>query len=156
MEFKIKLAKKTKVEAIDDAEGTPGASRQFTRFNHECKSKIEEMIDAGADVIMLPFFQNAQQVQRFINAVDGRVKTNLLVETPEAAENIDKILEIDGIDEIHIGLNDLHLGYGMTFMFELVADGTVQKLCEKIKKKNIRKRYYSSSLSYYINRTIMF
>lgn len=46
MEFKIKLAKKTKVEAIDEAEGTPGASRQFTRFNHECKSKIEEMIDA--------------------------------------------------------------------------------------------------------------
>ena len=101
------------------------------------EKEINSIIDAGADVIMLPFFQNAQQVQRFINAVDGRVKTNLLVETPEAAENIDEILEIEGIDEIHIGLNDLHLGYGMTFMFELVADGTVQKLCEKISKKNI-------------------
>lgn len=101
------------------------------------EEEIDSIIDAGADVIMLPFFQNAQQVRRFIKAVDGRVKTNLLVETPEAAENIDEILEIDGIDEIHIGLNDLHLGYGMTFMFELVADGTVQKLCEKIAKKNI-------------------
>lgn len=46
MEFKIKLARKTKVEVIDEAEGTPGSSRQITRFNHECKSKIEEMIDA--------------------------------------------------------------------------------------------------------------
>ena len=46
MEFKIKLARKTKVEVIDNAEGTPGSSRQFTRFNQECKSKIEEMIDA--------------------------------------------------------------------------------------------------------------
>lgn len=46
MEFKIKLARKTKVEVIDTAEGTPGSSRQFTRFNHECKRKIEEMIDA--------------------------------------------------------------------------------------------------------------
>ncbi len=101
------------------------------------EDEINSIIEAGADVIMLPFFQNAQQVRRFISAVGGRVKTNLLVETPESAENIDEILEIDGIDEIHIGLNDLHLGYGMTFMFELVADGTVQKLCEKISKKNI-------------------
>ena len=101
------------------------------------EEEINSIIDAGADVIMLPFFQNAEQVSRFIKAVDGRVKTNLLVETPEAAESIDEILEVEGIDEIHIGLNDLHLGYGMTFMFELVADGTVQKLCEKIAKKNI-------------------
>ena len=101
------------------------------------EEEINSIIDAGADVIMLPFFQNADQVKRFIKAVDGRVKTNLLLETPEAAENIDEILEVEGIDEIHIGLNDLHLGYGMTFMFQLVADGTVQKLCEKISKKNI-------------------
>ena len=46
MEFKIKLARKTKVEVIDEAEGTPGSSRQITRFNQECKRKIEEMIDA--------------------------------------------------------------------------------------------------------------
>ena len=101
------------------------------------EDEIDAIIDAGADVIMLPFFQNAQQVSRFIKAVGGRVKTNLLVETPESAENIDSILEVEGIDEIHIGLNDLHLGYGMTFMFELVANGTVEKLCKKIAKKNI-------------------
>lgn len=101
------------------------------------EDEIDAIIDAGADVIMLPFFQNAQQVSRFIKAVSGRVKTNLLVETPESAENIDEILEVEGIDEIHIGLNDLHLGYGMTFMFELVANGTVEKLCKKIAQKNI-------------------
>ncbi len=101
------------------------------------EDEIDSIIDAGADVIMLPFFQNADQVQRFINAVGGRVRTNLLIETPEAVDNLEEILEIDGIDEIHIGLNDLHLGYGMTFMFQLVADGTVERICEKIKKKNI-------------------
>ncbi len=101
------------------------------------EDEINGIIESGADVIMLPFFQNASQVRRFINAVNGRVKTSLLVETPEAVENLDEILEIQGIDEIHIGLNDLHLGYGMTFMFQLVADGTVQRICEKISKKNI-------------------
>ena len=49
----------------------------------------------------------------------------------------DDILDIDGIDEIHIGLNDLHLGYKMKFMFELLADGTVEYLCNKFKQKNI-------------------
>ncbi len=108
-----------------------------TSFYPSTEDEIDSIIECGADVIMLPFFQNAEQVRRFINAVGGRVKTNLLIETPEAVENLDEILEVEGIDEIHIGLNDLHLGYGMTFMFELVANGTVEKLCEKIKKKNI-------------------
>ena len=59
-----------------------------------------------------------------------------MVETPEAVENIDNILALTGIDYIHIGLNDLHLGYGMSFMFELLADGTVDMLC-KISEKGI-------------------
>lgn len=59
-----------------------------------------------------------------------------LVETPEAVEVIDDILELD-IDEIFIGLNDLSLGYGKKFMFELLSDGTVERLCYKFRKKEI-------------------
>lgn len=29
------------VETIDDAEGTPGSSRQYTRFNAECKPELD-------------------------------------------------------------------------------------------------------------------
>lgn len=61
----------------------------------------------------------------------------LLVETPEAAEIIDEILALDGIDEIHIGLNDLSLGCGKKFMFELLTDGTVERLCAKFRAKGI-------------------
>ena len=61
----------------------------------------------------------------------------LLVETPEAVDIIDDILNLEGIDEIHIGLNDLSLGYGRKFMFELLADGMVEKLCVKFKMKGI-------------------
>ena len=61
----------------------------------------------------------------------------LLVETAESVKSIDEILDIDGIDEIHIGLNDLHLDYKMKFMFELLVDGTVEYLCNKFKNKNI-------------------
>ncbi len=99
--------------------------------------EIDAAIEAGADILMLPYFKTAEEVQTFVRLVDGRVKTLPLVETPEAAACIDDILKIDGVDEIYVGLNDLSLGYGKKFMFELLADGTVEGLADKFKQKGI-------------------
>ena len=101
------------------------------------KQEIDDVIQAGADIIMLPYITGVEQVKKFLSIVGGRVKTMLLIETPQSAESLDKILEIDGIDEIYIGLNDLSLGYHKKFMFELLADGTVESLCLKCKLKGI-------------------
>lgn len=101
------------------------------------EEEIDSVVEAGADIIMLPYFKTASEVEKFIKLVNGRAKTCLLLETAEAAENIDSILSVDGIDEMYIGLNDLHLCYGMDFMFQLLADGTVERLAEKIKAKGI-------------------
>jgi 2-keto-3-deoxy-L-rhamnonate aldolase RhmA len=100
--------------------------------------EIDAVIDAGADVIMLPYFKTVSEVETFLRLVRGRTATMLLVETPEAVAAIDEILALDGIDEIHIGLNDLSLGYGMRFMFELLADGTVERLCRKFREKGVK------------------
>ena len=101
------------------------------------KEEIEATIKAGADIIMLPYFKTLNEVKEFIKIIDGRVKTILLIETPEAVDMIDDILELHGVDEVFIGLNDLSLGYGKKFMFELLVDGTVESLCLKFKQKNI-------------------
>lgn len=101
------------------------------------EDEINGIIERGADIVMLPFFKTTDEVKRFVGAVNGQARTMLLVETPEAAERIDEILNIPGIDEVHIGLNDLSLGYGKKFMFELLTDGTVEELCYKIRKKRI-------------------
>ena len=61
----------------------------------------------------------------------------LLFETPESISNIDEILDVDGIDEVFIGLNDLSLGYGKQFMFEILADRTVEAISLKFKQKNL-------------------
>lgn len=102
------------------------------------EEEVEQTIAAGADVIMLPMFRTKDEVARFLKAVNGRAKTLLLFETAEAVENIDDILSLTGIDEVHIGLNDLHLSYKMKFMFELLCEGTVQRLCEKFKARGIK------------------
>lgn len=101
------------------------------------EAEIDAVINAGADIIMLPFFKTAEEVRRFVADVNGRAKTLLLMETPEAASIVDEIIAIPGIDEIHLGINDMSLGYGKTFMFELLSDGTVENLCLKFKQAGI-------------------
>lgn len=101
------------------------------------KDEIDASIAAGADILMLPFFKTVEEVMEFIRLVGGRAKTLLLMETVEAANLVDDILEVPGIDMIHLGLNDMHLELGMKFMFELLANGTVEKLGNKIKAKGI-------------------
>lgn len=101
------------------------------------QAEINDVIEAGADIIMLPYFKTLEEVKRFLKIINKRTRTMLLVETPEAVDIIDDVLNLEGIDEIYIGLNDLSLGYGRKFMFELLADGTIEKLCVKFKMKGV-------------------
>lgn len=123
----------TKAELLVRINPIHEATSEYT----SSKEEIDGAIESGAQILMLPYFKTTKEVETFINLVGGRVKTMLLVETPEAVEIIDDILEIKGIDEIFIGLNDLSLGYGKKFMFELLSDGTVERLIEKFKAKNM-------------------
>ena len=110
---------------------------EATNENCSSEEEVRAVIDAGADIIMLPFFKTVEEVKRFIACVDGRAKASLLMETPDAVALADAIMAVPGIGEIHIGLNDLSLGYGKTFMFELLCDGTIEKLCLKFKYSGI-------------------
>jgi 2-keto-3-deoxy-L-rhamnonate aldolase RhmA len=101
------------------------------------KDEIDKVITYGADIVMLPYFKTEEEVKLFINYVKGRAQICLLYETSEAVEDIDAILKVKGIDYIHIGLNDLHISRNKEFMFELLTDGTVEMICNKIKKAGI-------------------
>lgn len=101
------------------------------------EEEINAVIEAGAELVMLPYFQSVHEVERFVKIVDGRAIVFPLLESKKGYERIDEILEVSGIDEIHIGLNDLSLDFGKKFMFELLADGTVEGLCEKFRQKGI-------------------
>jgi hypothetical protein len=46
VKFLLHFSPKITVKTIDDAEGTPGASRQYTRFNAIVKPKIEKVMNA--------------------------------------------------------------------------------------------------------------
>ncbi len=116
-----------RVNPIHDAGGDYGSS----------EAEINGAIECGADVLMLPYFKTAAEVKRFLECVNGRAHTILLLETQEAVDALDEILAIPGIEEIHVGLNDLSLSMGRDFLFELISDGTVEEICRKVRKKGI-------------------
>ncbi|MAW56251.1 MAG: aldolase [Oceanospirillales bacterium TMED33] len=100
------------------------------------EKEVDEAISAGADILMLPMFETADELSEFVSLVDGRVKIIPLVETVGAVKSFDSIVKVENIAEFYFGLNDLHLALGLNFMFELLADGTVEKLataCDQVK-----------------------
>lgn len=121
------------IVAIKKVITTSEIMARINPWNDDSVKEIEEVICYGADLIMLPMWRTVNEAKEFIHAVSGRAKTILLLETKEAVECLDNVLSLCGIDEIHIGLNDLHLSYGMDFMFEPLANGMIETLCKKIR-----------------------
>lgn len=107
-------------------------------LNSNSKKEINEVIEAGAEYLMLPMYRTKADVEKFITLVSKRAKIILLLETIDAERNLDEYIDLPGIDEIHIGLNDLHLEYKKKFMFELLANGKVEEITKKLKAKNIK------------------
>lgn len=107
-------------------------------IDDDSENEINEVINAGADYVMLPMFKSKQEVEKFLNLVNGRAKTMLLLETKEAEECLEEYVSLKGIDEIHIGLNDLHLAHKKSFMFELLTDGTVDKITKVLRERGVR------------------
>lgn len=95
------------------------------------ENEIEKVISYGADIIMLPMVFDQTDVKTFIDLVGGRTKTCVMIETTQALTRIDDILRVEGVDEVFFGLNDLHIGLGLNFMFEVLSGGIVEYLSEK-------------------------
>ena len=101
------------------------------------KYEIDKAIEYGADIIMLPMFSEVEEVQKFLEYVGGRCKTCLLFETSQSLARMDDILDLHGIDEGYIGLNDLHISLGLDFMFEILSSGLVDYMASKFKEHKI-------------------
>ena len=106
-------------------------------LNPNSQTEIDDAIANGADVIMLPMWRTVDDLHQLIRMVDGRAKVMPLLETDAAAEHLPEALGVHGIDQMHIGLNDLHLCYHQKFMFQLLMDGTVDRLSGLLREVDI-------------------
>lgn len=116
-------------------------SKLMVRINPISKAsykEINEVIELGADALLLPMFRKSAEVTEFLRLVNGRAECHLLLETATALARLDSILVSPGITSIHIGLNDLHIEMKLTFMFELLSSGLIDFACSKIKQAGIK------------------
>lgn len=90
--------------------------------------EVNAAIAAGARRLMLPMFESAHEVERFLHLVDGRVPVTLLAETPAAVANLGSYVPLlSPRDLIHFGLNDLRIALKLNFIFEVVASGLLEE-----------------------------
>ncbi len=101
------------------------------------KTEIDSVIKYGADIVMLPMVMDHHDVEQFVEMVDGRARVCIMIETAAAMARLDNILAVSGVDEIFIGLNDLHISMGLTFMFELLSGGLVEYIANKCNQAGI-------------------
>ncbi|MGH2841911.1 MAG: aldolase/citrate lyase family protein [Solirubrobacteraceae bacterium] len=94
--------------------------------------EVERLLAAGVQVLMLPMFTTSDEVARFVDIVAGRARVVLLLEQIAAAERLDEILAVEGIDELHVGLNDLALSIGAPNRFALLATPLMEDVAERV------------------------
>lgn len=84
-------------------------------------AQVERLLAAGVRVLMLPMYRTPEEVRRFVAAVGGRAGTVLLLETAEAVRCVHETVRVPGVDELHVGLNDLALSHGLPSRFAALA-----------------------------------
>ena len=104
----------------------------------ETAAEIDQILDGGADIVMVPMFHSAAELESAVRLVKGRARVVGLVETPEALADLPAILSsVNRPDEVFLGLNDLSLALGLPFLFQPLADGTVDAFCSAARSSHI-------------------
>lgn len=98
------------------------------------QNEVEKAVAYGADVLMLPMAVDQGDVEQYVAMVAGRARVCIMIETAAALARLDRILAVPGVDEVFVGLNDLHISMGLTFMFELLCDGLVEYIADKCRR----------------------
>lgn len=100
--------------------------------------EVDAALQQGADRLMLPMFTRASEVREFTQLVAGRVPVTLLLETAAALACLDEWVATPGLDEVYVGLNDLHVSMDLRFMFEPLALGLLDRIAAAVKQQRLR------------------
>lgn len=106
-------------------------------WNEGSISEINDVISRGAEIVTLPMVRDRDQAAQFIDAVNGRARTSLLVETLDALNHCDELFSLEGVDEAHIGLNDLAFDLGRQCIFDALADRLFDRCASIAARRNI-------------------
>jgi hypothetical protein len=83
--------------------------------------QAERVLERGAQVVMVPMVEEPAALRDFAAVVAGRARLVALVETATGVERVRELVAVPGVDEVHLGLNDLSLSLGLANRFAVLA-----------------------------------
>src|SRR5262245_38636821 len=127
----------------DDLAAVAQSIRQSALFvrssaiHTETQHEIETALSLGVQALMLPNFQTADEGAAVARFVRGGALLTVLVATPTAVHGLRESLAVPGVDEVMIGLTDLHLQLGVSNHFEVLASPLIDMLAAEIRRKGL-------------------
>lgn len=80
----------------------------------------------------------ADEVARFVDLIDGRAKVVPLLEHRLAADCVERVTALPGLDCVHVGLTDLALSMGVANRFELLASPVLMRIAAAVRRRGLR------------------
>jgi HpcH/HpaI aldolase/citrate lyase family protein len=122
-----------RLAAVREALGRATLFARVNPLDATTACETELLLAGGVEVLMLPMFSGPAEVGRFVEMVDGRARVVLLLETREAAERIADIVAVPGVDEVHVGINDLAIGLRVRTRFEVLDSALVEEVSQCVR-----------------------
>lgn len=91
------------------------------------RAEVQRALDGGASTLMLPMARAPREVEAFVRIVAGRARTLIQIETQALADQCAALQSIDW-DYAHVGLNDLKISRGDSWLWAPVLDGTIERI----------------------------
>ncbi len=98
-------------------------------FGETSEEEVAALVDRGVGVLMLPNFTTLDEVVEFLKVVDGRARVVPLVERLDAVDLVG-MLAGAGVEEIHVGLNDLSIDLGLSNRLAVLAAPVMDRIVE--------------------------
>jgi hypothetical protein len=101
-------------------------------------AEADRLIAAGAKVLMLPAFHTASEVREALAAVGDRARLVPLIETAEALAETPAIAAVEGLREVHFGLNDLAIGMRLSNRFQVLTRTELERATRTLVESGVR------------------
>lgn len=106
---------------------------RINALNQDSQKEIDQVIEAGADEILVPMIKQNNEVKEIFRLVKERKPIGLMIETKEAIA-IANQLDQYPLARAYVGLNDLCISRKSNSIFAAIADGTLDKIRGQIVK----------------------
>lgn len=100
---------------------------RINAFGPLTPGEVERAVAEGADEILLPMVQAAEDVESVLHLLRGRCRLGILVETDRAVASASALAALP-LARVYVGLNDLAIERGSATIFRPLVDGTLEEL----------------------------